>query len=188
VRPQKSKSYVPEAEAQVALVVPGEAEELRRDQAVFAEADALCLCIQRAAEAGFGAGDVDRAQRGIESRPGLSQRRRSGQRLCFERVQLRIVVALPPVGVGPAAGNVGSDAGEWRLVAQGGTIGARGNRAGSEQHGAGEGGEPVAHGSDLPDSRCGAKARTRWRVGQLAGSWACVRRGRRRAQNNTSEF
>jgi hypothetical protein len=129
-----------ELQAEIALVVPGEAEELGRDQPVFTEPQALHLRVGLRVQAALRARDLDRGERAAEALVRLVERGRTGERLFDQAVELRVGVALPPLRIGPFGGaraDRDGDTGERRLVAQDGASGFRGDRAGGQRERAG---------------------------------------------------
>ena len=105
-------------QSQVGLVVPGETEQLRREQTVVAEPLPIDVGVGIDARARGRTRDAHRlARRGVAGARGC-QSRRGRDRHVDQAVERRILVALPPFFCGPDAAAGGVETVEGRCTRQ----------------------------------------------------------------------
>src|SRR3569623_1108797 len=116
-----------ELEPDIGLRVPVEAEELRRNQSAVTHALARPRCVGISTNARCRAGGAHRLHSAVKTCLRRSQGWGVLHGLVDQRIKLRIVVTLPPLGIGPLAvggrisarhGNLGTELGRHRFVRQ----------------------------------------------------------------------
>jgi hypothetical protein len=148
--PAPQVEVVAALDADVALGVPGKAEEAGRDQAVFAHSLARDLGVAIDAQADLGRGQPCRGLGLDHAAAGCGQAGVALEGALDQRVQLGIAVMPPPVRGGPGARMRVGQAGQGHVLAYVHVTDAvRHTDAGAEHDGGRDDGEGTCEGGDV---------------------------------------